>query len=788
MSLDLTTGTGRVRLDEITVESIDDTISATGHLEAADIQDFLQCLPSAGAGLKNARGGFRGGFTASLSSEAATFSADLANIQLRADTGGATTMTGRLGLNARVSRGGPARVVQLDIAADNLDWQWHADDGRAYVKPAGVPLQLAVDAAIDGASGELAIDRLALQAAGSSITVTKTLIADDQLQAAQLDGTIALTPELAGCIPELGKIMQQWQLTGEAALEGQFTRQPDGPTVVAGLDGRALSFTSPNGLTKAAGQSLTARLQVSQAEPEAPIVVEIRQGQLGPVALTGRFDFTSEPPRSRGLIVLKADRAEQFVALLPTLSPRPTGGGVAAEITWQWTPEGLDIATEITATELALDHDGHSMQFSGVGYLAAEYRTEANTLRVNQLTADGLRFDIGDSHGWIVADIAGPTIPLTEWRAAADADEPESFPALAVNGTIHIVAQAIDAIQLKEWFGSPDPLAAAMEAPDDGLPPFRVISEQRQAELLAAGERTIRLARPTIVASDIRLAAQVDHLRTYNEVVDKVFDLYNVHAAATVDKGHVQIEYGGGLNSGTLRRTYTVDWSQDEPAMHYRNVIENARAEANIQAMLAYQFPGNTVTGSLSHDEDVTVSLAEMLAVAAEPFYPAHREGTGKTIAIEGWAEGQAAPDFITNVFPGLKMTKNEYEKMTAFSTFQPDGTAVNDTVLNGPDYDTYMDGTTDADHMGRYEIGVILLSTPQTPEWNHTYRQGRVPILNFEAHIQHGRLHDVNVAYPWPTETLYTVFLKNNYFYRVWVEREKGAEPPDAPQPQQEP
>ena len=161
---------------------------------------------------------------------------------------------------------------------------------------------------------------------------------------------------------------------------------------------------------------------------------------------------------------------------------------------------------------------------------------------------------------------------------------------------------------------------------------------------------------------------------------------------------------------------------------------------------------------------------------------------TGKTVAIDGWAEGQAAPAFITRIFPGLKMTKNEYEKMTAFTVHKADGTTVNDTVLNGPVYDTYMDGMTDADHIGHYEIGVILLSAPQTPEWNHTYRQGRVPILNFKARIQYGRLHDVEVAYPWPTESLYTVFLKNNYFYRVWVEQDKGGETPEAPQPPQEP
>jgi hypothetical protein len=783
MSLDFTSGTGRVRLDEIVIESTDDTLSATGQLEAADIQDFLQCLPTLDPQLRNAHGGFRGGFNASLSSEAAAFSADLRSIQLQADVHGPASVTGRMGISARTSRGGPARVVQLDIMADRLDWQWQADNGQAYTKPAGVPLRLALDAA--GEEQRLNIDRLAVQAAESSVTLSKAVIVDDQLQTAQFDGAIVLSPALAGCVPQLDDLMQRWHLSGQAAFEGQFARQEEALTLITTVDGEGLSFTSPDGLTKTNSQPLTAELTVHQAKQDSPVIVDIRGGRFGPIQLAGTFDIAEAPRRSHGLITLKTTEADQLSALLPAMAPRPVGGGVGAEVSWQWTPKELDIAAEVTAANLQLDHDGHRMQLAGVGYLAAEYRQEADTLRVNQLTADGLRFDIGASHGWIVADIAGPTIPLAELRAESDGGEPASPPALAVTGTIHIVAEAIDVIELKEWFGSVDPTLPAMEAPDDGLPPFRVVTDARKAELLAAGKRTVRMARPTIMASDIRLDAQIDHLRTYNQVVDKVFDLYNVHAAASVDKGHVHIEYGGGLNSGTLRRTYTVDWSQDEPVMHYRNTIENARAEANIQAMLADQFPGNTVTGSLSHDEDVTVALAEMLALASEPFYPAHREGTGKTVAIEGWAAGQAAPEFITRIFPGLKMTKNEYEKMTAFSTFLPDGTAVNDTILNGPSYDTYMDGTTDAHHMGQYEIGVILLSTPQTPEWNHTYRQGRVPILNFEARIQHGRLYGTNVAYPWPTETLYTVFLKNNLVYRAWIEHEKDK---DAPQPQQEP
>ena len=802
MSLDLTTGAGRVRLDDISLETAEDALTASGRLEAVNIQDFLLCIPVAAERLGDLQGGVRGHFNASLTPEAATASADLSHVQLHSTAivqpDWSTTLAGRVALSARASRDSPTRVVQVDIAADGLDWQWQGP--TAFSKPAGIALQVAFDAALTDDPDSLTVDRLAVQLAGSSLAVQEAVIVDGQLRSAQFDGAIAFGAPLGYCSPRLRELMDQWALSGQATVRGQFSRHPDERVLIAQFDGGDLSFTSPDGLTKAAHEPLAAVARVRHAGNHQPITIDIGSGRFGPIAVSGQASLTREPLSSQGRVILQADRADQLVRLLPTLSPAPAGGGIGADITWQWTPDELDLTTTLTAGELRMAYNGHDLLFNGAGEIAGVYRPADETLRVDRLMADGLRFDIGHSRGWVVAEIAGPTISLADIRSL-DPDDEEPWPALTLTGNVHVIAEAIDAVQLKEWFGPTEVVveltdgggggrdeSGPVDSDDDNLPPYRTVTDAQQAELLAKSERLIRRVRPTIVASDLHVDAQVDHFRTYDEVVAQTFDLYNVHMAATISKGQVDLEYGGGLNSGTLRRSFAIDWSQPEPTVHYRNQIENARAAENIQAMLAYEFPGNTVTGSLSHDEDLTIPLAHMLAAASEPFFPVHQEGTGKTVAIEGWAKGQAAPEFITRVFPGLKMTKNEYKRMTAFATHLADGTAVNDSILNGPVYDTYMDGTTDADHIGRYEIGVILLSKPQSPEWNHTYRQGRVPILNFQARIEHGRLYDVDVAYPWPTETLYTVFLKNNYFYRAWIEHEKAKQAPDGPEPPQEP
>jgi len=80
------------------------------------------------------------------------------------------------------------------------------------------------------------------------------------------------------------------------------------------------------------------------------------------------------------------------------------------------------------------------------------------------------------------------------------------------------------------------------------------------------------------------------------------------------------------------------------------------------------------------------------------------------------------------------------------------------------------MEGDTDSNKIGKYEIGLILVGTPQTPEWNHVWRQGRLPILKFKARIEGGKMHDVEVSYPWPNESLGVIFVKNNIFYRAYL------------------
>ena len=39
-----------------------------------------------------------------------------------------------------------------------------------------------------------------------------------------------------------------------------------------------------------------------------------------------------------------------------------------------------------------------------------------------------------------------------------------------------------------------------------------------------------------------------------------------------------------------------------------------------------------------------------------------------------------------------------------------------------------------------------------------------------FKGRIEGGKIHDEEVSYPWPHQTAFVIFLKNNPVYRIWL------------------
>ncbi len=258
-------------------------------------------------------------------------------------------------------------------------------------------------------------------------------------------------------------------------------------------------------------------------------------------------------------------------------------------------------------------------------------------------------------------------------------------------------------------------------------------------------------------------------MRYFDPKVRAFFEPRGIIANVRAQDGKVSAGYRCGLNGGTMENIYSLNLDAADARVALKADLKELLTDKNLLAHIAQEFPGNTIYGTFSQAKEVTYSLRDLVMNSLDVRYNPIQTGTARTSAVDGMVSGKGAPRFITRFFPGLNLATYRYRKMTGFAEYLPDGTAENDMIFNGP-YDIYMVGTTDAKGIARYTIGVILLSAPQSPEFNHRLRQGRIPILKFQARIADGRFYDEEVWYPWPTETAYKIFLENNIFYRLWL------------------
>ena len=375
--------------------------------------------------------------------------------------------------------------------------------------------------------------------------------------------------------------------------------------------------------------------------------------------------------------------------------------------------------------------------------LPPKNRSALESASVARLRFQGLEFRVGKSHGWVVADIS-------------------NFPA-AAKGSAHMLAERLDAQELSAWIEDPN-------APkSDPARPWKLTVAQHRA--VASDTRRLASLMATYLAkAELAVKVSADSFRTYDKSVMLPYEVQHVELSAAVNKGLFNLSYTAGLNGGLLHDTAAGNLADANSAVQCQTVLEGVLAEDNIKPQLAKFFPTNTILGTFSKREKSAAPLIDLLGMSLDARWPIIRVGENKTVAVEGFTQGRAAPEFVTRIFPGLNLAKYNYSKMTAFAELRPDGTVYNDMVYDGKVYDLFMEGTTDINGLGKYEIGLILLGTPQSAQWNHTYRQGRIPLLNFQARIEGGKMHDVQVSYLWPNETLFTIFLKNNIFYRIWL------------------
>ena len=658
-------------------------------------------------------------------------------------------------------------VLTISLDGDALEARIASADVSRY-KRAGTRLRGKVTISPAHPSDSRQADTVTIEVAfgDSELTIRQPAGPTDEQAVRSYQATLAIDEALLAMLPELAAFAEAINLRGKVRLAGDLPLDAAAVELTADVDASDLAFQLDSRLIKPRGATMEAFLRASIAE-DGSVAVSIERGLLGRVSITGQVDVG--PARADGLqahrvssgqLLLTTEHGESLGEFVPELADRLLAGRGQVQLQWTADAASADIHWQAMVDELIYRHNDKDIHLAGD--LAAVFSVRPTSqdaadadgqtlppsgysVTIESIRTEALEFLIDDYHGFVVAYLAD----LSHQPA----------------GSIRLLADRLDSKALADWLGG----GGGGPRPDTFT-----LSEAEEHALDQQASAVIAAIRPYLLNGRFQLHVSIDDLRTYDDSVEQFYDLRNFSAAATVEHGYIVLEYAAGLNSGTLRRRYQTYLGEDAPMVRYEGELIDVIARENIRPQIALSFPGNTVTGFFSRRDSLEMTLRAVIANSIDWRYPLRPTGHAKTVAIEGVTKGQAAPEFITRIFPGLNTTRYEYRRMTAFADYGEDGVVINDMVFDGLAYDLYMDGTTDADNIGRYEIGVILLGQPQSAEWNHTYRQGRIPILKFEGRIENGELHEVTVSYPWPNEAFYSIFMKNNYFYRVWLEQRR--------------
>ena len=238
------------------------------------------------------------------------------------------------------------------------------------------------------------------------------------------------------------------------------------------------------------------------------------------------------------------------------------------------------------------------------------------------------------------------------------------------------------------------------------------------------------------------------------------------------DRRFVVPRFQCALNGGTVSGEVLLDFQPDVPVITVAYDARNLQMQENLKPFVETTFPGMQVFGTLSQRESRTQRLEEK----AFPL------GRGETILTDGLLEGPGAPEYITNVLPGLKLTQYRFHSMSNDFENKGNGDVDNRMLFNGRNYNIYIFGTTRANGRIDYTLGVDLSVGLGSTVISRTLDQGKLPLLHHTGRIIGTQFAEREISYVPPHEFLYDVFVRRNILLQFV--RQIGETPPKIERP----
>jgi len=232
-------------------------------------------------------------------------------------------------------------------------------------------------------------------------------------------------------------------------------------------------------------------------------------------------------------------------------------------------------------------------------------------------------------------------------------------------------------------------------------------------------------------------------------------------------------EFRCALNDGTIGGKMVLDFRSQPPVATLSYNASNLKMAANLKPFIDTTFPGMQVFGSLT-------TRATLTLVLAEKTFPA---GRGETILTDGILEGPGAPEYITSVLPGLKLTQYRFNRMSNDFENKENGDTDNRMIFQGKSYDIYIFGVTRADGQIEYSLGVDLSVSLGSKVLSRTLDQGKLPLMYYTGRIKGTRYAEGPfIRYVLPHEFAYDVFVRRNLLLQLISKI--GETPPPIPKP----
>jgi hypothetical protein len=227
------------------------------------------------------------------------------------------------------------------------------------------------------------------------------------------------------------------------------------------------------------------------------------------------------------------------------------------------------------------------------------------------------------------------------------------------------------------------------------------------------------------------------------------------------------------MNEGTISGDVLLDFRQQPPVLTFMYDARDLKMADNLKPFVESTFPGMQVFGLVSQRVNTT-------QVLAEGSFP---KGRGETTLNDGLLRGPGAPDYMTKVLPGLKLTEYRFNRMTDDFENKGNGDIDNRMIFEGKSYDIYIFGISHADGQIDYSLGVDLLVSLGSKVLTRGLDQGKLPLMYYTGRIK-GTAYAEGpfIRYVLPHEFAYDVFVRRNLLLQL-VSR-IGEKPPEIPKP----